>query len=61
MDHEDDESEDMIVYMHSDGEDREPIFIPKEDRELVSYEGWDKFVSFEPRFRKNEGTDRLKK
>jgi hypothetical protein len=27
----------------------------------VAFEGWDKFVSFEPSFRRNEGTDRLKK
>lgn len=61
MDHEDDGSEDMTVYMFADGEEREPIVIPKEDRELVAYEGWDKFVNWTPEFRKNEGSDRLEK
>ena len=58
---EDDGSETVTVYMHSDGQDREPIVIPKEMREMVAYEGWDKFVSFEPEFRHNEGKDRAKK
>lgn len=58
-DHEEDGSEDMIVYMFSDGEEREPIFISKEDREMVAYEGWDKFVNWEPRFRKNEGAEHI--
>jgi hypothetical protein len=58
-DYEDDGSEDMIVYMFSDGQDREPIIIPKEDRELVAFEGWDQFVSWKPRFRKNEGAERV--
>ena len=61
MDSEDDGSEDMTVYMFSDGKEREPIFIPKEDRELVAYEGWDKFVDFVPEFRKNEGATRAMK
>lgn len=56
-DFEDDGSEDMTVYMISEGEEREPIFIPKEDRELVAYEGWDKYVNWEPPFRKNEGSE----
>ncbi len=56
MDYEDDDSEDMTIYMFSDGQERAPIFISAEDRELVAYEGWDKFVTWEPRFRKNEGT-----
>ena len=58
-DFEDDGSEDMTVYMFSDGEEREPIVIPKEDRELVAFEGWDKFVSWKPEFRKNEGTHKV--
>jgi hypothetical protein len=58
MDYEDDGSEDVTVFMHSEGVDREPIFIPKEERETVAYEGWDKYVSWEPRFRKNEGAER---
>ena len=61
MKYEDDGSETVTVYMHSDGQDREPIIIPKEMREMVAYEGWDKFVSFEPEFRHNEGKDRTKK
>ncbi len=56
MDYEDDGSEDLTVFMRSEGIDQPPIVIAKEDRELVAYEGWDKFVSFTPRFRKNEGT-----
>jgi hypothetical protein len=59
IDVEDDNSEDFIVYMRADGEDREPIIIPKDMRELVAFEGWDKFVSFEPEFRKNEGAKKL--
>jgi hypothetical protein len=55
-DFEEDSSEDMTVFMFSDGQEREPIVISKEDRELVAFEGWDKFVSWEPEFRKNEGT-----
>lgn len=47
---EEDGSEDITVYMHTDGEDHEPIVITKDARELVAYEGWDKFVSFEPEF-----------
>ena len=60
LDYEEDDSETLIVFMHSEGQDHEPIIIPKEMREMVAYEGWDKFVSFEPSFRRNEGTDRLK-
>ena len=61
VDFEEDGSEDLTVYMFSDGQEREPIFIPKEDRELVAYEGWDQFVNFDPNFRRNEGVDRFKK
>jgi hypothetical protein len=61
MDHEDDGSEDMTVFMFSDGEEREPILIPEEDRELVAYEGWTEFVNWEPAFRKNEGSERALK
>ena len=32
-----------------------------EMRDMVAYEGWAKFVSFEPKFRHNEGADRLEK
>ncbi|MCP4412625.1 MAG: hypothetical protein GY808_08690 [Gammaproteobacteria bacterium] len=55
-DHEDDGTNDLTIFMISEGQEREPIFIPEEARELVAYEGWDKFVSWEPEFRKNEGT-----
>ena len=58
---EDDDSEDYTIYMHSDGKEHGPYFIPKDQAELVAYEGWDKFVDFEPNFRHNEGADRLKK
>lgn len=59
LDFEDDGTEDMTIIMHSDGEDREPIFIPEEDRELVAFEGWDQFVPWKPQIRRNEGA-RLK-
>ncbi|MFN2114541.1 MAG: hypothetical protein ACK2T6_02430 [Anaerolineae bacterium] len=49
----DDGSEDMTVYMHSDGEDH-VVVIPAEMRETVSYEGWPQFVEFKPEFRKHE-------
>jgi hypothetical protein len=59
--YEDDGVEDMTIYMISEGVEREPIFISKEDRELVAYEGWDKFVNWTPNFRKNEGSRRPQK
>ena len=58
--YEDDSSEDFTVYMRSEGVDHGPYFIPKDQAELVSYEGWDKFVDFEPGFRHNEGATRQK-
>lgn len=61
LDWEDDGTEDMTVFMHSDGEEHGPIFIPEADRELVAYEGWDKFVDFEPEFRRNEGSNPIAK
>ncbi len=57
-DHEDDGTEDITIFMISEGVERAPVFIPEEDRELVAYEGWDKFVDWKPRFRKNEGAAR---
>jgi hypothetical protein len=54
---EDDGSEDFTIFMHADGEDHEPLIIPKDMRERVAFDGWDKFVDFEPRFRKNEGSE----
>jgi hypothetical protein len=59
--YEDDGSENLTIFMRSDGQDREPLIIPPHMREMVAFEGWDKFVSFEPNFRHNEGADRLKK
>jgi hypothetical protein len=59
--YEDDSSEDFTVYMRSEGVDHGPYFIPKDQAELISYEGWDKFVDFEPGFRHNEGATRQKK
>lgn len=55
---EDDGSEDLTIFMHSDGQDREALIIPRTQRDMVAYEGWDKFVNFEPAFRKNEGNER---
>jgi hypothetical protein len=46
--------------MRSEGEEHGPYTIPADQRELVAYEGWDKFVDFIPLFRHNEGVDRLK-
>jgi hypothetical protein len=58
--YEEDGSETLTIFMHSEGQDREPMIIPKEMRDMVAYEGWDKFVSFEPSFNRNEGADHLK-
>jgi hypothetical protein len=52
--HEDDQSEDITVFMKSEGHEV-MLLIPESDRELVAYEGWDKFVQFEPSFRRGEG------
>jgi hypothetical protein len=61
MKYEEDGSETWTVFMHSDGQEQDPLIIPKEMRDMVAYEGWDKFVPFEPEFRHNEGADHLKK
>jgi hypothetical protein len=58
--HQEDGSETLTVYMHSE-EHNEVLVIPPERREEVAYEGWTQFVSFEPEFRKNEGTTQVKK
>jgi hypothetical protein len=58
VNYEDDGSEDFTIFMHSDGEDHEPLFIPADMREMVAFEGLDRFVSFQPEFRKNEGSER---
>ena len=60
LDTEDDGSEDITVYMRSDGADHGPYLIPADQREMVAYEGWDQFVDFVPEFRHNEGATRLK-
>ena len=54
MKYEDDGSEDMTVYMKSEGHE-EVIVIPKDKREMIAYEGWDKYVSFVPSFLKEFG------
>ena len=54
MDYEDDGSEDMTVYMHS-GEHDVTITIPKDMREMVAFDGWDKYVSWEPAFSRSGG------
>lgn len=56
MNFEDDGSEDMTVYMRSEGHE-ETIFIPKEMRDNVAYDGWDRYVSFVPKFRRGEGAE----
>lgn len=55
--HKEDGSEDMTVFLKSEGHE-EMLIIPAEMREIVAYEGWSKFVNFEPSFRRNEGTER---
>jgi len=54
MDYEEEETEDMTVFMKS-GDHEEEVFIPKDMREMVAYEGWDKFVSFTPEFLSGRG------
>jgi hypothetical protein len=54
--HEDDNSEDITVFMKSEGNEV-TLVVPEKDRELVAYEGWDKFVDFEPSFRRGEGSE----
>jgi len=61
LDVEDDGTEDITVYMQSEGKEQEPIFIPADMREIVAYDGWDQFVPFKPKFRRNEGADRVTK
>ena len=60
LDVEDDGTDDVTVYMRSDGVEQNPILIPADMRETVAFEGWDKFVDFEPHFRRNEGTRQTK-
>ncbi|HBY97573.1 MAG: hypothetical protein M5U01_36065 [Ardenticatenaceae bacterium] len=60
MNYEDDGSETMTVFMHSENHD-ETLVIPPEMREEVAYNGWTEYVHFLPEFRKNEGTERLKR
>lgn len=55
----DDGREDYTVYLKYN-DHVEVIEIPADQVELVAYEGWSKFVSVEPAFRRNEGTQRLK-
>jgi hypothetical protein len=47
----DDGKEALTIFMHSE-DHNEMIVIPPEMREMVAYEGWSKFVSFEPAFTK---------
>jgi len=56
----DDGSEDLTIFLHSE-DHQEMIIIPKDMRELVAYDGWTRFVDWEPPFRKNEGTARIAK
>lgn len=52
---EEDGQETLTVVLHT--EDKTvTLVIPPEKREEVAYEGWTKYVPFEPPFRKNEGT-----
>lgn len=56
----DDGSETLTIFLHSDDHD-EMLVIPPKMREWVAYDGWSQYVSFEPQFRKNEGTECLKR
>jgi hypothetical protein len=58
--YEDDGSETLTIYLRSE-EHEEMLVIPPEMRELVAYDGWSQYVSFEPKFRKNEGVERFLK
>lgn len=58
LEYEDDGSEALTIFLHSEGHD-EVLVITPEMRELVAYDGWTQHVSFEPSFRKNEGTERV--
>jgi hypothetical protein len=49
----DDGSETLTIYLRSNDHE-EMVVIPPEMRELVAYEGWSKFVDFEPGFRRGE-------
>jgi hypothetical protein len=61
IDFEDDGTEDVTVYMRSEGVEHGPYFIPADQRELVAFDGWDKYVDFVPNYRRNEGADRQTK
>ena len=61
LDIEDDGTDDVTVYMRSDGVEHDPFVIPADMRDTVAFEGWDKYVDFEPKFRRNEGTRKDKK
>jgi len=50
LDTEDDGTEDVTVYMRSEGQERDPIFIPADMRQMVAFEGWDQFVDWKPEF-----------
>jgi hypothetical protein len=54
---EEDNSEDLTIFMKSEGYE-ETIVIPEDMREVVAYEGWTEFVSFEPSYRRGEGIER---
>lgn len=49
MEWEDDGSDTITVFLKS-GEHEETLEIPPDMREMVAYEGWSKFVGFEPDF-----------
>ncbi len=52
----DDGSDTLTIFMHS-GKHNEMIVIPPDMRDEVAYEGWSKFVHFEPEFlHKSSGT-----
>lgn len=60
LDVKDDGREDYTIYFKSD-DHVEVIEIPADQVELVAYEGWSRFVSFEPPYRRNEAAERFKR
>lgn len=60
LDYKDDGRKDFTVYLKI-GDRVEVIEIPADQVELIAYDGWSRYVSFEPAFRRNEGTERLQR
>lgn len=55
----DDGSETLTIFLRAEKYE-EMLIIPPNMRERVAYDGWSQYVSFEPQFRKSEGTELLR-